>query len=69
VAGKKNQMRVVEQTFRKLSQKNWSGVAFEAFSENWKPSNEGSFGSYWGLCEGKPPYACVKGVSGIPPKR
>jgi exo-beta-1,3-glucanase (GH17 family) len=63
VAGRKNQMKVVNQTFKKLAQKNWSGVVFEAFSENWKPSNEGSFGSYWGLCEGKPPYTCARGLN------
>jgi exo-beta-1,3-glucanase (GH17 family) len=60
VAGKKNQLSVVEQTFKKLAKNNWSGVVFEAFSENWKPSNEGSFGSYWGICEGTSPYACAK---------
>lgn len=58
VAGKKNQALVVKSTFKKLAKKGWGGVVFEAFSENWKPSNEGDFGSYWGICQGKPPYAC-----------
>ncbi|MEY3808725.1 MAG: hypothetical protein RI893_1701 [Pseudomonadota bacterium] len=60
VAGKKNQALVVQSTFKKLAEKGWGGVVFEAFSENWKPSNEGDFGSYWGICQGEPPYACLK---------
>jgi len=60
IAGKKNQALVIQSTFKKLAEKNWSGVAFEAFSENWKPSNEGNFGSFWGICQGEPPYTCIK---------
>ena len=60
VAGKKNQIKVIKSTLKQLSKRNWSGNLFEAFSENWKPSDEGNFGSYWGICEGKPPYNCAK---------
>ncbi len=58
IAGPKNQATIVESTFKKLAQKKRSGVVFEAFSEDWKPSNEGNFGRYWGLCKGEPPYTC-----------
>lgn len=57
-ASKKNQQEVIEQTFKKLKQTSVSGVAFEAFSEIWKPTEEGESGRYWGLCEGLPPYTC-----------
>ena len=60
VASKKNQVNVIKSTLQKLVKKNWSGNVFEAFSENWKPKDEGDFGSYWGICEGKPPYRCLK---------
>ncbi|MGZ5006775.1 MAG: exo-beta-1,3-glucanase [Methylobacter sp.] len=60
VSGKKNQALVVKSTFKKLAEKGWSGVVFEAFSETWKPSNEGDFGGYWGICRGEPPYTCMK---------
>jgi len=63
VASKKNQLLVVNQTFKQLAKQKWSGVAFEAFEENWKPSNEGNFGKYWGICQGKPPYSCPKGLT------
>ena len=63
IADKKNQMLVVKSTFEKLAKKKWSGVVFEAFSENWKPTKEGSFGSFWGICQGEPPYNCTKGLS------
>ncbi|MGZ4969573.1 MAG: exo-beta-1,3-glucanase [Methylobacter sp.] len=59
VSGKKNQALVVKSTFKKLAEKGWSGVVFEAFSETWKPSNEGDFGSSWGICQGEPPYTCM----------
>lgn len=62
ISSKQNQIRVVRETFDQLAKRNWSGVVFEAFSENWKPNNEGSFGSYWGLCQGVPPYACAQGL-------
>lgn len=58
VAGPKNQALVVKSTFKKLAEKGWSGVVFEAFSESWKPSNEGDVGSFWGICRGQPPYTC-----------
>lgn len=61
VAGKKNQITVIKSTLKKLAKKNWSGNVFEAFSENWKPSDEGGFGKYWGICQGQPPYSCLKG--------
>jgi exo-beta-1,3-glucanase (GH17 family) len=60
IAAKDTQFLVVQSTFKKLAEKNISGVLFEAFSENWKPSNEGNFGNYWGWCEGKPPYSCPR---------
>lgn len=63
IASKKNQTLVVRSTFKKLAKKKWSGVVFEAFSENWKPTDEGGFGSYWGLCQGEPPYNCTKGLT------
>ncbi|MGR8980801.1 MAG: exo-beta-1,3-glucanase [Gammaproteobacteria bacterium] len=61
IANKKNQKRVIQSTFEKLAARNWSGVVFEAFSENWKLGNEGQFGSSWGICRGKP-YSCIKGL-------
>ena len=57
-ASDENQHDVIEKTFKKLKQKAISGVAFEAFSENWKPDEEGETGRYWGLCDSLPPYAC-----------
>ena len=60
IAGKKNQALVVKSTFKKLAEKGWDGVVFEAFSENWKPSEEGDFGRFWGICQGESPYTCVK---------
>jgi len=60
IASPKNQAIVVQSTFKKLAEKNWSGVVFEAYSEDWKPSNEGDFGRYWGLCQGEAPYTCNK---------
>ncbi|MDD2658107.1 MAG: exo-beta-1,3-glucanase [Methylococcales bacterium] len=62
IANKKNQKLVIESTFKKLAKKLWTGVAFEAFSENWKPVKEGGSGSYWGICQGAPPYDCAKGL-------
>ena len=62
IASEQNQVRVVRETFEQLAKRKWSGVVFEAFSENWKPSSEGSSGSYWGICEGTPPYACAQGL-------
>ncbi|MDO9170027.1 MAG: exo-beta-1,3-glucanase [Methylobacter sp.] len=60
VAGKKNQALVVKSTFKKLAEKGWDGVVFEAFSENWKPGAEGEFGRFWGICKGEPPYTCIR---------
>ncbi len=60
VANPKNQITVIKSTLNKLAKKNWSGVVFEAFSESWKPNDEGNFGSFWGICQGQPPYTCVK---------
>lgn len=64
VATRKNQILAVQSTFKKLAKKKVSGVVFEAFSENWKSGKEGGFGGFWGICEGKPPYACAKGLTG-----
>jgi exo-beta-1,3-glucanase (GH17 family) len=60
IASKQNQLLVVRETFKKLAKKHWSGVVFEAFSENWKPDDEGSAGQFWGLCAGESPYSCPK---------
>ena len=60
IANTKNQKKVIESTFHKLAEKNRSGVVFEAFSENWKPKQEGPYGSFWGICLGVKPYACTK---------
>jgi exo-beta-1,3-glucanase (GH17 family) len=60
VAGQKQQELVVKSTFKKLAKKGWNGVVFEAFSENWKPSNEGNFGSFWGICKGEAPFTCMR---------
>jgi exo-beta-1,3-glucanase (GH17 family) len=60
IANPKNQITVIKSTLQKLAKKNWSGVVFEAFSESWKPKDEGNFGSYWGICQGQPPYTCAK---------
>ncbi|MGZ5052543.1 MAG: exo-beta-1,3-glucanase [Methylobacter sp.] len=60
VAGKNNQELVVKSTFKKLAEKGWSGNVFAAYSENWKPNAEGDFGRYWGICQGEPPYDCMK---------
>lgn len=59
IASSQNQAEVIKSTFKQLAKRNWSGVVFEAFSENWKPNNEGNFGSYWGICQGEPPYHCL----------
>ncbi|MEQ1638834.1 MAG: exo-beta-1,3-glucanase [Methylococcales bacterium] len=60
VANPKNQITVIKSTLNKLAKKHWSSVVFEAFSESWKPNDEGNFGSFWGICQGQPPYTCVK---------
>ena len=62
IASPENQTLVIQSTFKKLAQKHWSGIAFQAFSENWKASAEGEFGNYWGLCAGTPPYTCTRGI-------
>ncbi len=59
IANRQNQALVIRSTLEKLAEKQWSGVIFEAFSENWKPSNEGQFGASWGICSGVPPYDCL----------
>lgn len=58
VASRKNQQLVVENTFKKLGEKNVSAVVFEAFSENWKPEKEGESGRFWGICDDIFPYTC-----------
>lgn len=63
IASPANQALVVQSTFKKLAEKHWSGVVFEAFSETWKPGSEGLFGSYWGICQGEPPFACTPPVN------
>jgi exo-beta-1,3-glucanase (GH17 family) len=59
VAGPKNQTLVIRETFKQLIRKNFTGVVFEAYSEKWKPADEGSFGAAWGICAGLPPYQCI----------
>ncbi len=58
IANVKNQQQVINLTFKKLAEKKWSGVAFEAFSENWK--QEDDIGKGWGICQSTLPYDCVK---------
>jgi exo-beta-1,3-glucanase (GH17 family) len=58
VANKQKQKYVIESTLRKFSENHVSSVVFEAFSEKWKPSEEGDFGRFWGLCDGVSPYTC-----------
>ncbi len=58
IANAKNQELVIKSTLRKMAALNWSATVFEAFSENWKPNDEGNFGNYWGICQGQPPYNC-----------
>jgi exo-beta-1,3-glucanase (GH17 family) len=60
IANSKNQVSVIKSTLKKLTEKKWSGTIFEAFSENWKPNDEGISGAYWGICAGQPPYTCLK---------
>jgi exo-beta-1,3-glucanase (GH17 family) len=64
VANSANQKMVVRDTFRKLAERKWSSVMFEAFSENWKPSSEGDFGGGWGVCRGVWPYGCTDDILG-----
>ncbi|MDD1612211.1 MAG: exo-beta-1,3-glucanase [Methylococcaceae bacterium] len=68
IANRKNQALVIRTTLNKLAEKQWSGVVFEAFSENWKPSNEGLFGGSWGVCSGEPPYDCLSDLITQPKK-
>lgn len=60
IASQKNQTAVIKSTLKKMTKKNWSANVFEAFSEKWKPNDEGNFGSHWGICQGEPPYQCSK---------
>ncbi|WP_052700623.1 exo-beta-1,3-glucanase [Methylocucumis oryzae] len=62
VAGVANQALVINSTLALLGQKGYSATVFEAFSETWKPSNEGESGQYWGVCQGEPPYRCNAAV-------
>ena len=64
VASRENQKMIIRDTFKKLKEHHWSGVVFEAFSESWKPSNEGDFGNYWGICRGAWPYGCTDDILG-----
>jgi len=62
IASPGNQALVIRQTLRKLAENHYSGIVFEAFTENWKPSDEGTVGQYWGLCQGETPYNCRQNV-------
>lgn len=59
IASRKNQALVIRSTLEKMTEKQWSSIIFEAFSENWKSKNEGLFGGSWGICSGEPPYDCL----------
>jgi exo-beta-1,3-glucanase (GH17 family) len=63
IASKQNQTKVIKETLNKLAKRNWSGVVFEAFSENWKPTNEGSFGQNWGICQDNATAGCIKDLN------
>jgi exo-beta-1,3-glucanase (GH17 family) len=63
IASRDNQALVIRSTLEKLAEKQWSGIIFEAFSENWKSKSEGSFGGSWGICSGEPPYDCLTGLT------
>jgi exo-beta-1,3-glucanase (GH17 family) len=62
VAGAEQQALVIKSTFKKLAEMAISAVVFEAFSENWKPGDEGEVGRFWGVCQGDAPYACNKAL-------
>lgn len=62
IASEANQSLVITATFKKLRERRWSGVVFEAFDENWKPNDEGLFGNFWGICQGDAPYRCAEGL-------
>jgi len=67
VASPENQALVVRETFKKLAELHYSGVVFEAFSEDWKPGDEGATGKFWGLCQGEAPYVCrSKSLKSLP---
>ena len=66
IANRKNQALVIRSTLEKLAQEQWQGIIFEAFSENWKASNEGMFGGSWGVCSGEPPYDCMTDLTALP---
>jgi exo-beta-1,3-glucanase (GH17 family) len=58
IANEANQDLVIMETLTKLDEKQWSGVVFEAFRENWKRRYEGRVGPFWGICKGTWPYKC-----------
>jgi exo-beta-1,3-glucanase (GH17 family) len=59
VANRKKQQHVIETTFKKFAEKQVAGIAFEAFSEIWKPAvNDNNVEHFWGLCDNMPPYTC-----------
>ncbi|MGR8953348.1 MAG: exo-beta-1,3-glucanase [Gammaproteobacteria bacterium] len=66
IANRGNQALVIRSTLKMLAEKHWSGVIFEAFSENWKLSSEGAFGGAWGICSSEPPYACLSDLLASP---
>jgi len=68
IASRKNQALVIRSTLKKLAEKQWSGVVFEAISENWKSSHEGQFGGSWGICSGEPPHECLTDLTAQPQK-
>lgn len=58
-ASKTNQDVVIKETIRKLDERGWQGVIFEAFKEPWKKRVEGVVGDQWGRCAAALPYTCT----------
>ncbi|UOA07092.1 exo-beta-1,3-glucanase [Methylobacter sp. S3L5C] len=59
IANREKQQHVIETTFKKFAEKQVTGIAFEAFSEIWKPTvTDSNFEHFWGLCDNMPPYTC-----------
>lgn len=63
IASRTNQALVIRSTLKKLAEKRWSGIVFEAFSENWKSANEGRFGASWGICSNEGDKGCLRDLT------
>jgi len=55
-----HQRTVITTTLAALQKHGERGVVFSAFDEPWKAEKEGISGAYWGICEGRAPFACRK---------